>query len=188
MVTGPTTEPVTTVETKAYLRVDTSDSDVLIGDLISAARMEAEAVAARSFISRTYELILDGWPADGRIELEYPPVASVTTIKYYDGDNVLQTMSSGDYVLVSDTTPPYITLASGASWPSDLRDHTPIRVRYVAGYGAASTDVPDNYRALIMGLVACEFEARDEETLGNVRRRERIMQALAMDWGWASSQ
>lgn len=49
MLTPPTVEPVTLSDAKAYLRVDFTDDDTLISDIISRARALCETVTARAF-------------------------------------------------------------------------------------------------------------------------------------------
>ncbi len=185
-VIEPSTAAVTLVEAKAALLVDHDADDVYIQSLIDAANEEAEIAAGRSFVSRTLEMALDAWPADGVIRLEYPPVQSITSITYYDEANVEYTMPSTDYVAIKDIGIPVIALGHGASWPSAARRSVaPIRVRYVAGYGDAH-DVPARYRQLILALVAVDYENR--EGMNNVAsaQRERVLNALSMEWGWAA--
>jgi hypothetical protein len=62
---------------------------------------------------------------------------------------------------------------------------SPIRVRYVAGYGSAAA-VPARYKALILGLVAVDYENREALSPQGVVQRERLQAALKMDWGWAT--
>lgn len=188
--TAPTEYPVTLAEAKAALLVDHDEDDALILRLVAAATDEAQMLAARSFVSRTVDLPLRGWPADGVIRLEYPPVSAVTSITYYDEDNVLATVSSAEYLSVLDVNPPIITLAKDGEWPSAaLRSVSPIRVRYVAGYGSAAA-VPGRYKALILGLVAVDYENRDSisanPSANAMAQRERLQAALKMDWGWAT--
>lgn len=190
VTTAPTEEPVSATEAKQYLAVDHSADDALIAVLITAARQEAEAQAARRFVTQTQDLLLSGWPADGRIRLEYPPVQSVTSITYYDEDNTAHVMSSADYITVLDTNPPLIVLAGDASWPdATLRSVSPIRVRYVAGYGAAAA-VPARYKNLILALVASAYENRDGISINPSnnaqQQRQNVLAALQMEWGWAT--
>lgn len=190
VVTAPTEEPVTATEAKQFLAVDHSADDALITSLIAAARQEAERVAARSFVTQTLDLLLPGWPCDGYIRLEYPPVQSVTSITYYDEDNVAATVAGADYITVLDTTPPLICLAKGASWPTaTLRAISPVRVRYQAGYGAAAA-VPARYKNLILALVANAYENRDGISANPAnnaqQQRQNVLAALQMEWGWAT--
>lgn len=178
--------PVSLAETKAALLVDHNADDALILTLIANATEEAEILAGRSFVSRTVDLPLSRWPATGVIRLEYPPISSVTSITYYDEDNVAGTISSADYITVLDSTPPLIALAKDAVWPdATLRSVLPIRVRYVCGYGTAAA-VPARYKALIMALVAVDYENREGILPSSTTQRQRLQAALRMDWGYAT--
>lgn len=185
VLTPPAELPVSLADAKAALLVDHDQDDGLILSLLAAATEEAERLAARSLVQRTVEMVLDGWPADGAIRLAYPPVQSVVSVTYYDQANTLQTMAIGDYVAVLDVAPPVVVLANGARWPSaTLRSVSPIRVRYVAGYGVAGA-VPARYKALILGLVQVDYEAREAMSNQALAQRERLQAALKLDWGWA---
>lgn len=64
LVTAPGVEPVTLAEAKVHLRVDMTmtDDDLLIGNLITAARVHAENVCRRAFVTQQYALYLDAFP------------------------------------------------------------------------------------------------------------------------------
>lgn len=180
--TAPAAEPVTLEEAKIDLRVDGTADNALITSLIVGARMEAERVAGRSFVTRTMEMQVDRWPA-GPFVLRLGPVTAITSLTYYDNTNTLQTVSSSDYTLISDTDPALLVPAVGLSWPSaSLRDYSPIRLRYVAGYGAY-TVVPDEFKRLIRALVAIDYESRDEMTASQERQRTHILTRLQAEWG-----
>ncbi|MGN5354335.1 head-tail connector protein [Ralstonia sp. L16] len=49
-------------EAKLHLRVDFTDDDALITSLIAAARMAAENICRRAFVTQKWELTLDGFP------------------------------------------------------------------------------------------------------------------------------
>ena len=186
VITAPTELPVTLAETKAALLVDHNADDALILTLIEAATVEAQTISGRSLVSRTVDLLLDRWPASNVIRLEYPPVVSVTSITYYNDSNIVGTMSSAGYITVLDATPPVIALAKDAVWPNvTLRPVTPIRVRYVCGYGTAAA-VPARYKALIMALVAVDYENREGILPSSTTQRQRLQAALRMEWGYAT--
>jgi uncharacterized phiE125 gp8 family phage protein len=184
-ITGPAGEPVSLAECKTDLRVDHDADNELITSLIKAATSEAEQLARRAFIQRTLELSLAGWPPDNLIRLPMPPLVSVTSVVYYDEYNASATMPNSDYIVVTDTEPGIVTLARDKVWPAPtLRTVAPIRVRYVAGYGAAAASVPDRYKALIRSLVAVRYENRDEMTPAAERQLANLRAALQMEWGW----
>lgn len=185
VITPPTVEPVSLAECKIDLRVDHDADDSLITGLIAAARQEAEELSRRALINRTLELSMRGWPCDNCIQLPYPPLVSVTSITYYSTANVAAVMPIADYYAITDAEPGLIALAYNATWPTAaLRTALPIRVRYVAGYGATAASVPDRYKALVRSLVAIRYENRDELTPAAERQLANIRAALQMEWGW----
>lgn len=190
VVTPPATTLVSLADAKAMLLVDHSADDALITAMIAAATNEAQATAARSFVTRTLRLALDGWPANNVIRLWYPPALAVSAITYYDADNAIQTVAAADYVVITDTTPGIVVPAPGKAWPtSSLRDFSPIRITYTAGYGdaaavaAAEPEIPQ----LIKALVVVDYENREALSATAATQRARILDALASRWGWAGN-
>lgn len=59
---APAEEPVTVDEAKLHLRVTDSSEDTLITMLISAARIHAENVCRRVFVTQKWDLFLDAFP------------------------------------------------------------------------------------------------------------------------------
>lgn len=187
VVTPPTQPLISLADMKADLLVDHDADDMVIVHLIDAATMEGQVTAARAFVSQTLSLALDGWPTDGVIRLWWPPVQSVVSVKYFDADNVEQTVSSADYIAITDVTPALVVPGPGKSWPTSLRDVSPIRVRYVAGYGtpaAVAAAQPDLVQ-WIRGLVAVDYEHRDQISNQGREQRKRLLDALKSKWGWA---
>jgi uncharacterized phiE125 gp8 family phage protein len=185
VITPPAVEPVSLAECKVDLRVDQDADNDLIASLIAGARQDAEELSRRALVNRTLELSLTAWPCDNLIRLPFPPLVSVTAITYLSDANVSAVMPSTDYYAVTDVEPGLITLAKDKTWPTaTLRSLLPIRVRYVAGYGATAVSVPERYKALIRSLVAIRYEYRDEMTPTAERQLANIRAALQMDWGW----
>ena len=188
VVTPPATLLVSLAEAKAMLLVDHTADDALITALITAATSEAQGVAARSFVTQTLQLALDAWPNDGAVRLPRPPLLTVTSVKYFDADNVEQTVAAADYIVIADTTPGLIVPASGKAWPTDLRTWSPIRIRYTAGYGAA-TDVAASAQGeivqLVKALVVVDYENREALSSQAAAQRNRILNGFSKHWGWA---
>lgn len=160
VVTGPAAEPVTLDDVKAYCRVAHDDDDVLLTSLIEAARRRAELHTRRAFVTQTLELALDGQPCRDYVDLPYPPLASVTSVKYVDGDDVETTWSDANYHVDTIGEPGRVALVTGGAWPDtgDLRSVNSILIRYVAGYGAASA-VPDAIQTAIMEIARKMYDA-----------------------------
>jgi uncharacterized phiE125 gp8 family phage protein len=152
LTTAPTIEPVTLAEAKAFCRVDTNDDDSLFATLIRAARLHAEKHQQRALINQTWTLVLDGLYEP--IELPYPPLSSVTTLKYLDSAGDQQTLSSATYTVSTDHEPGRITLAYGKSWPTLRGVVDQVEIAYVAGYGATPDTVPHETRLAILQLVS----------------------------------
>lgn len=162
LITAPAAEPVSTSEAKAHLRVDTTADDTYIGTLITVARQNVESHLRRALISQTWEVVLDAFPA-GVIRLPKPPLASVTSIKYTDDEGVEATYSSANYVVDTDTEPGRVVLKSGETWPAvTLAAANGVRVRYVAGYGAAGSNVPQAIRQAILLVIGSLYENRED--------------------------
>ena len=113
-LTSSITEPVTTAYAKTHMRVDISDDDTLIANLVTAARERAEKYCNRSFVAHTFRADLVGfWDV---MTLPFGPVQSITHIKYYDTDSpsALQTLSSSVYARHKDA----VYRNHGARWES----------------------------------------------------------------------
>lgn len=91
-LTAPAVEPVTTTEAKSYMRVDTSDDDTLIGDLITTVREHVESVTRRVFVASMWQFTLDQFPS-GREPILLPksPLIFVKRVRYIDTSAATQT-------------------------------------------------------------------------------------------------
>jgi uncharacterized phiE125 gp8 family phage protein len=187
VVTPPATPLVTLADAKAMLLIDHTADDALISALIAAATVEAQGVAARSFVTQTWLLALDAWPDDGVVRLPRPPLQSVVSLIYFDADNVERTIAATDYIVIADTTPGLIVPAAGKAWPTDLRAVAPIRIRYTAGYGTAA-DVAVSAQGeivqLVKLLIAVDYESREALSSQAATQRERVLNGCKRHWGW----
>lgn len=161
ITTQPVSEPVSLAEAKAQLRVDHDEEDALLESMIMAARIHCEHISRRAFVTRTYTLKMDYWP-HWCFELLYPPLVSVTSIKYTDSAGVEATFSSGNYLVDTFSEPGRVALKNGASWPSvTLQDINGVEIIYTAGYGTAE-DVPETYKLAIRAYLGTYYENREQ--------------------------
>ena len=56
LLTAPAIEPLSLAEAKAFLRVETSDDDEVIGALIAGSRIHVEAQTRRALITQSWRI------------------------------------------------------------------------------------------------------------------------------------
>lgn len=190
LVTPPAAALVATSEAKTWLRVNHSNDDTLIADLVTTATKKVERATNRALINQTWKLQKDEicnyerdpwW--DGQreghighlfgqpkyISLGLAPVSSITTFSYFAEDNTEATYSAANYFLDSVSSPARLVLNTGSVWPTGLRDHASIQITFVAGYGSSSSDVPEDLITAVRLWVAHLYENRgDAEKMAQV--------------------
>jgi hypothetical protein len=117
--TAPTKEPVSMMEVHEQLRLDSDDEDGLLMVYIKAARRHCEGFQGRAYITQTWELWLDSFPARDYIDLPRSPLqipivtagAFVTATTYR-----ILTVGSTDFTLIgaSANTVGTVFTATGA--------------------------------------------------------------------------
>ena len=184
IATAPAAEPLSTAEAKSHLRVTTSADDTLIDAMVKAARVYfEESLLGRALITQTWDYYLDGWPASNAIQIPKPPLASVTHVKYTDEDGTQSTFSSSDYSVDTDSFFGRVVLDADASWPADnLHPKNPIVIRFVAGYGTAGSDLPEDIWHGLKIMVADLYEARETVVTGTIVARLNTIQMLTENY------
>lgn len=169
LVTPPAEEPLTLGEAKDHLRVTSTDEDSLIGRLIVVARQAVERRLGRALITQTLDYTLDAFPTGDVIELPRPPLRSVTSVKHTPDGGVETTFASASYLVDTTGNPGRIVLAVNQSWPSDLlQAANGVVIRFVAGYGAAPTDVPEPIRQALAVHLGTLYEHREALVAGTI--------------------
>lgn len=138
--------------------------DQLLNVLIKSARQYAEQLLGRYLITQTVDLYLDEFPTQA---INMRPLQSVTEITYVDTAGDTQTLSAADYIVDSTGSPARITPAYGVSWPSTRDQVNAVKVRFVAGYGSAST-VPQCVRNWMLMRIKQLYDQRDMINVGNI--------------------
>jgi hypothetical protein len=105
----------------------------------------------RAIGAQILEARLDAFTAE--MELPFPPVAAIVSVKYIDADGAEQTMGSGDYYLAGRK----LMLTPGKSWPSARAQAEAVRIRYDAGYEA----IPPNIKSAILLMTGDQYRHRD---------------------------
>lgn len=177
LVTAPTLEPVTKDEVKLHLRQDGDDDDILVSNLITAARETAQVKTGRQLMTATYDYTLDEFPHDDEIVLPRPPLASVTSITYLDLDGVSQTLSTSVYDVVTNIEPGMVRLKYAQVWPIIRDQDDAITIRFVCGWTTAAA-VPYSLKAWINLYVSHLYENRDLAIIGQTTNEIPFLDSL----------
>lgn len=86
LLTGPSIEPITLAEAKAFLRVEHNDDDAMIKALIAGARAQIEWHTRRIMNTQTWRPVRDAWPASGQINLPSLPLRSLIAVRIHNGE------------------------------------------------------------------------------------------------------
>jgi len=180
----PADPPVSVAECKSHLRVSHSDDDTIIGIYLNAAvaRLDGySGILGRCMVTQSWRQDFECWPDLSVIRLPFADVSAVTSLKYFDADNVEQTVSAGLYALAEDELGGLLWLKKDFTAPTHNDDRPdPIQVTFVAGYGAAAA-VPAALKAAILLMVGDFYENREDTVIGvgvDVRPLPRGVDAL----------
>ncbi len=155
--TQPAEEPVSLVEAKLYLRVDTSDEDALITQMIVAARRAAEHYLRRSLITRRWLLVYDDFlPTE--IRLPMGPVSQVVSVTKIAQDTSTELLDAALYRLNASRSQLCFEQCVSA-WQ--------IEVLYEAGYGNAAA-VPASIRQGLLAHLAELYDGRAQGALPDI--------------------
>lgn len=155
LITPPAALAVDLGQARLSARIDGTDADAELEQVIRQHTGEAEQITGRTFISQTWRVTLDAFtPA---IKLPNPPLVSVESVKFYDVDGVLQTLSPLDYLVDSASEPGYVVPAPGKTWPATAARINAVEVQYVCGYGESESSIPAEIKGYILGRVTEHF-------------------------------
>ena len=166
---APISEPVTLIEIKSYLRIDTTDDDALLNDLISASRVMIENVLKRTLFTTTLTLTKKTLPnsydyeseasfydiASNEIYLPRGYVQSVTSVKYFDRAGASTIVPAADYTLVAGEK---IILSGTSGWHTDTTVAY-VEVKYIAGETTTGL-IPRPIKNAILTLAAVMYNSR----------------------------
>ena len=160
----PTVEPVTLAEAKRHANVVATDDDQLIAALIQAAREQVESDTSRALITQTWRAKFHAWFDDG-FKLPRPPLQTISSIVYLDGNDQQQTLPAAYYDVDADRTPGAIWWDPDYTLPVLSDQANAVTVTYVAGYGLAVA-VPQRAKQAILLLVAHWYRSREAVSAG----------------------
>lgn len=170
-VTAPAYEPVTVAEAREWCRIGSgiTEHDWVLNLLIIAMREYAESLTGRAFARRTLKLTTDEFATDAKwryaFYLPFPPLSSVSSLVYIDGDGAEQTMDAADYDVHTYCEPGLLVPSYQTSWPSLRAVPNAVQITYVAGYAGPSL-IPRAVRTWMQARISTLFEQREQIVVG----------------------
>jgi uncharacterized phiE125 gp8 family phage protein len=162
---------VTLDDAKRHLRIDFDIEDMYIRSLIETAVAWLETAVGRTLITTNWKVIGETWPCGRLIELKFPPLQEITSVKYYDEDDVLQTLATDKYLtILDDFMPGGIELKHEETWPALGIRHDAVQIEYVAGYGDLPSEIPHTARQCILMLVGHWYLNREAVLVGTISK------------------
>lgn len=148
----PSCEPITYDQAAAHVRVDSTDDQSYISDLIPVAREYVDGVTGRASIQAAWKCTAASWDdlLDGAVDtikLYRTPLVAVQSVKYYALDaTTLTTMPTTDYRVVTGYEPGLIQFKESLPALDDRPDA--IQIAFTAGYST-----PDQTPAILKHCV-----------------------------------
>jgi hypothetical protein len=166
----PIFEPVTVDEVRGHIGIGQdgeTSRDLAIASRITSARMWAEEYLRIPIVAQTITAYGHGFFECNESHQDYPalmgasyvsawgvplrsPLSAVNTVKYFDGNGILQTLDSAKYLV--DSVAARITPAYGLYWPAVRIQSNAVQIEYVAGYADAAS-VPEPIKEAIKFIV-----------------------------------
>jgi uncharacterized phiE125 gp8 family phage protein len=132
---GPVLQPVSLEDIKAHARITDDASDSVLDAYIAVATQEAEAYMGRGLMTQTWKLLLSGFANVIPLPMA-APLASVTSVKYYNEDGTLTTLATSVYDTDTVSRPGRVVLKPDQSWPGlqSSRLNGRVEIVYVVGW------------------------------------------------------
>lgn len=138
-----------------------------INDRLMAADSQFGNDTGRQVCTATFDYYLDEFPDDDELlELPRPPLQTVTSILYLDGDSVWQTLAAATYEVTTTRDPGGVRLAYSQTWPTTLDHPECVIVRYIAGWSPDA--VPPRIKGAVCSLVGHWYEHRESVITGTI--------------------
>lgn len=161
-LTAPANEAVSLTEVKNHLRIVGSEEDTYLTAILKAARIQAEIWTGRAIMRRTFEQYHDRFPALSTIQIERPPLISVSAVEYIaQNAAVYSTLSSALYTVDTSSAPGRVYLLEGNTWPVTEERPNAVKISFTAGQYTATADVPVDLKQGILLLVGHLYAHRE---------------------------
>ena len=188
---SPLQEPLSLTDAKAYLKVDHTDEDALITQMVREARSWVETFTGRALIDQTWKFTIESFPTTD-LHLPKGKTIAITGFIYRDTAGVLQSLygmevspngSNYQWDLGSDDGG-LLRPAYAGSWPDIRPTLDPIQITFRAGYSTGA-GIPEQILAGLKWKLADLYAMRGNQDIG-LGGQHQVAEALLIPWklGW----
>jgi len=117
------------------------------------------------------------WTGLQQIVLPYPPLISITHLKYYDTTNTQQTWAASNYnVGTFINQKGFIEIKDGINTPDVSKREDAIEIQFKCGYGTTASDVPDAIKQAVLLILGRMYELREDSVSKLPKASEYILE------------
>lgn len=156
---------------KEWLKWDASDqseNNTMSTNLFAAAK-QCEAFTRRKLMRATFRTFIEYFPCSLRLDV-HPIDLSTVVVKYYDTDNVLQTLDASEYFKRDNGPDAYAEILFEGTMPNVYDRREPIYIEYNAGY--APGELPEPLLSGILKRGTDLTENRSNEHQGSISQTQ----------------
>jgi uncharacterized phiE125 gp8 family phage protein len=141
--------PATLARLKRALRIEHTDQDTYLQELLDSAVEASQNETGRQYASAKFTAYLDSFPESLEMEIEKGLVTAITSVKYYaPGASVLTTLDSSKYEL--DNSDLTARLRFTESFNVNTEKFNPIQIELTCGWASAGAVPLDLVEAIIL--------------------------------------
>lgn len=165
ITTGPATELIGVTDIKTHAQIEHTGDDTYLETIRDAAINAITNFLQRSLITQTITLRFNQADLTNPLRFHLPNALTITSITAYHKDDTTTVVGSTNYAIHGNGRFLYFKTYNDYVFPTNLRPWDTWEVIYTAGYGAATTDVPDNIILAALQYATLLNDDRD----GNMR-------------------
>lgn len=160
-------EAIKVADLRTWLALDSTDQDTMLATIVISARMKIEKLTGTAIGARTYTYTAEMFD-NGVMELPFPPVVSISSVKVDNGDGTTDTIDSGSYTLKNNI----LGYLSGAG--------SVLIIEYITGVTATELE-----KQLILKQAAWDYTHRgDSDALPYSPDVMQEIQFVTRNTGW----
>ena len=157
MIAAPASLPVSLASVKGFLKVENTEDDQLISELIDQAVSHVQNITGHKLITQSWRFFFDDLPSHNLLELPLAPIMAPIEVRVFDDQGIPQIIPSSDYQLDIHSKPARLWINTQLCAGQHLNG---LEVDLQVGFGLSGVDVPGDLIRAIMVTISHWYEFR----------------------------